>query len=224
MKYALPLPFVGYRGFQRGTRLVFLRREQDHYGCLGQIHTTLTFLRFRHFLETSCRSFPRVSYTTIVVREMVAVIASSIASPAEKSQVLQVADALPPNGVVVAAFKEGVANAQEPNLRQRLMGELLRFGDTSELPDVAHLLLTNTATPDQKMWLLYFIGNRVTDRRAVPALGPLLRSGDDSIRVGAVEALWHIADPNTVPELLRSLQDRDEQVRFYAVQCFRGYC
>ena len=32
VKYALPLPFVGYRGFQRGTRLVFLRREQDHYG------------------------------------------------------------------------------------------------------------------------------------------------------------------------------------------------
>ena len=38
--------------------------------------------------------------------------------------------------------------------------------------------------------------------------------------MGAVEALWHIADPNTVPELLRSLQDPDEQVRFYAVRAF----
>jgi hypothetical protein len=86
------------------------------------------------------------------------------------------------------------------------------------LPDVANLLLTHTASVDQRTWLLYVIGNRVKDRRAIPALEPLLRSGDSSIREAAAEALWHIADTAAVPELVKSLHDPDEQVRFYAVR------
>jgi hypothetical protein len=49
-------------------------------------------------------------------------------------------------------------------------------------------------------------------------LKPLLRSSDESIREAAVEALWHIADPASVPILAKSLTDADEQVRFYAVR------
>ena len=218
VQYALPKSFIGYRRLQPGTRIVFLRRDHDHYSPADPYYPDFPAISS---ISGSKGLQPTAGdYAAIVVREMVAVIASPTASSAEKSQILQVDDALPASSEVVAAFREGVVNAHEPDLRQRLQGELIAFGDVTELPEVAHLLVTNTATTDQRPWLRYVIGNRVNDRRAIPALGPLLRSGDSSLRVVAVEALWHIADPTAVPELLRDLQDPDQQVRFYAVRAF----
>jgi hypothetical protein len=216
VEYALPTTFVGYRTLQPGTRMVFLRQGQDRYSPADPYYPD-----FPAVLSTAGNesSGPAVGgYTTAVVREMIAVIASASASSAEKSQVLRVDYALPANAEVVAAFREGVANAQDQDLQQRLQGELIRLGDMTELPHIAGLLLSNTATADQRIWLLYVIGNRVSDRQAIPALKPLLRSGESSLRAAAVEALWHIADPIAVPELAKSLQDTDEQVRFYAVR------
>ncbi len=216
VKYTLPTSFVGYRGLQRGTRIVFLRQEKGGYSPADPYYPDFPAIPS---IWGSERLNPAAGdYVAAVVREMVAVIASPGASLAEKSQILQVEDALPANEEVVAAFREGLATAQELDLRQRLEGDLIRFGDVTELPNVAHLLLTNTATPDQRLWLLYVIGNRVSDPRAIPALEPLLRSEDSSIREAGVEALWHIADPRALPELLKSLNDPDQQVRFYAVR------
>jgi hypothetical protein len=218
VEYALPTSFVGYRGLQRGTRMVFLRLELGQYVFVDPYHPDLPALVPR---SAEQRLQPaRGDYATIVLREILAVIASAAASPNEKSQVLQIDYALPTSEEVVAAFRDGVAVAQEPDLRQRLQGELLRFGDVTELPQVANLLLTNTATTGQRAWLLYVIGYCVSDRRAIPALEPLLHSGDNSIREAAVEALWHIADPSAVPQLAKNLRDPDEQVRFYAVRAF----
>ena len=218
VRYALPITFVGLRRLEPGTRIVFLRREQDSYSPAD-----LYYPDFPAIVPISGNEGLQAApsdYARIVVREMAAVIASATASANEKSQILQVDYALPVNDEVVAAFREGLANAQEPELRQRLQGELIRFGDISELPEVARLLVASTATANQRIWLLYVIGNRVSDRRAIPALEPLLRSGDSSLRATAVEALWHIADPTAVHELLKSLQDPSEQVRFYAVRAF----
>jgi hypothetical protein len=218
VRYALPRSFVGYRGLQRGTRIVFLRREQGHYSPADPYYPDFPAMSS----VSGNKGFQPATadYATIVVHEMVAVIASPTASSAEKSQVLQVDYEIPASHEAVVAFREGVANAQGADLRQRLQGELIRLGDMTELPEVVHLLVTNTATGDQRMWLLYVIGNSVGDRRVIPALEPLLRSTDSSLRSAAVEALWHIADPGSVPELLRDLQDPDEQVRFYAVRAF----
>jgi hypothetical protein len=149
---------------------------------------------------------------------MLAVVASPTTSFEEKSEILRVNYALPHTNDVIAAFREALSSAAEPDFRQRLQGELIYFGDVHELPSVAQLLLSNLATKSQKGWLLYAIGNHVSDRRAVSALKPLLRSSDESIREAAVEALWHIADPASVPILAKSLTDADEQVRFYAVR------
>ena len=101
-----------------------------------------------------------------------------------------------------------------------LKADLLYFNDVAEVPTVANLLLTNTATANQKTRLLYVIGYHVTDRRALPAITPLLQSGDDSVRVAAAKALWHIADAASIPQLSKALQDPSEEVRLYAVRAF----
>jgi hypothetical protein len=215
LEYAVPKTFIGYRRLQPGTRIVFLKADQNHY----------------HFADPYYPDFPAVGsisdsrdtgmpgdYATKVVREMVAVIASATASPAEKSQILEVDYALPSNGEVVTALREGINNAQGASLRERLQGKLIELGDLAEMPKVAQLLLTNEADPDERTWLLYVIANHVSDRHAIPAIDPLLRSGENSLREAAVEALWHISDREALPQLFKSLNDPDERVRFYAVR------
>jgi hypothetical protein len=214
VKYSLPKSFIGYRGLQRGTRTVFLRREQDHYSLADPYYPDFpAVLSPAKDLQTTAGD-----YAAIVVQEMLAVIASPIVSSDEKTQILQVDYALPANVEVVNAFREGMINAREPDLRRRLQSEIIQFGDVTELPEVVRLLLANSVSADQKMAFLYVIGNHVNDRRAIPTLDPLLRSGDSSLRVAAAEALWHIADRSEVSALLKSLQDSDEQVRYYVVR------
>jgi HEAT repeats len=212
--YKLPVLFVGYRGLSTGTRLVFLRRALDRY--------TLADPYYPDFPATvatgSAGGIPPTDDVSAVIREMVRVISSPVVSYGEKTQILQVDYALPETEEVVAAFRAGLANSSEPDLKQRLLGELLSRGDLTALPQVVQLLLTNTAMPDQSTWLRYVVANRVNDRRATHDLNQLLRSGDASLRAIAAQAFWHIADPATVPQLSARLEDPDEQVRFYAVK------
>lgn len=215
VRYALPVAFVGYSGLHDGIRLVFLKRDAGNYSLADPYYSD-----FPATMAHSGSDGPPVagSLATAVVSEMLSVVASPNASLSEKSEILRVDYALPSNDAVTLALKEALPNAAEPDFRQRLQGELIRFGDVSELPSVAHLLLTNQATENQRRWLLYVIANRVNDRRAIPALKPLIQATDNSLREAAFEALWHIADATTVPDLARALQDPDEQIRFYSVR------
>lgn len=211
VSYALPVSFMGYKGLRQGTRMVFLRRDHENY--------TPADPYYPDFPATAGPS-SATDDATAVLREMLAVVASSTASIEEKSEILRVDYALPINTDVVAAFRAALTNTDEPDFRQRLEGELICFGDISELPKVASLLLGNRTTENQRGWLLYVIGNRIKDRRAISSLQPLLRSADSGIREAAVEALWHIADPESIPSLAAALDDPDLQVRFYAVRAF----
>ena len=130
---------------------------------------------------------------------MLAVIASDSATPAQKSEILRVAYAFSSNSKAISAFKSGVAAARDPELEQRLQGELIRLEDISELPKVAHTLVGDLATENQRVWLLYVVGNDLKSPLAIPALEPLLRSNDNSNREAGAEALWHIADPSALP-------------------------
>jgi hypothetical protein len=216
VKYALPVSFVGYRGLHLGTRMVFLRREGDHYALADAYYADFPAVLPESENERSHTAAG--DDTTTVVREMLAVIASAQTSSAEKSEVLRVDYAFPVSEEAVAEFRKGLANAHEPELRQRLQGNLISFGDMTELPNVVNLLLKSEATENQKIWLLYVIGNRLNDPRSLPVLQPLLRAGNNPLRETAVEALWHIADVAAIPALLVALQDPDEEVRFYAVR------
>ena len=212
VRFALPVSFAGYKGLRQGTRLVFLRRDHDNYSLADPYYPDLPAI--------AQPSSATTDHASAVLHEMLAVLASPTTSFEDKSEILRVDYALPHTNDVIAAFREALSSAAEPDFRQRLQGELIYFGDIHELPSVAQLLLSNLATKSQKGWLLYAIGNHVSDRRAVSALEPLLRSSDESIREAAVEALWHIADPASIPILANCLTDADEQVRFYAVRAF----
>lgn len=214
VQYVLPDSFVGYRGLQHRLRMVFLKVEQGGGYTLANPY----YPDFPALVEG--QSVSAADFGGTVVQEMLSVIASPSASPQEKFEILQVDYALPRNELAISAFKEGVATASDPDVKENLQSELIGAGDLSEVPDVVRLLATNSATEGQRARLLYVIGNRLSDRRALAALRPLLKSGEVSARRAAVEALWHIAAQESVPELASALEDSDAQVRFYSVRAF----
>ncbi|MGA9509006.1 MAG: HEAT repeat domain-containing protein, partial [Candidatus Sulfotelmatobacter sp.] len=214
--YALPVQFVGFRGLHTGTRLLFLRRTDDGYSVAEPYYPD--FPAVAALTGEARGQSSQSDYKTAVLRELWAVVGSAGASASEIAEILRVGDVLPHSEEARAALRKGLANTDDSELRQRIQGELVAFGDVNEVPEVVHLLLGNLATENHRTWLLYVIANQLSDRRAIPVLQPLLRSADSSLRRAAVEGLWHMADSAAVPDLAQALQDPDEQVRFYAVR------
>jgi len=212
VKYSLPNTFIGYQGLRQGTRMVFLRKKGNEFDLADPYHPDLP-------ATTEARlALAQGDYVAVVEHEMLAVIASSSTAASQKSEILRFDYALPRGRSTVDALKSGLTNAGDEDLRQRIEGELVRFGDTSELPNIVSLLLRNSATSNQRVWLLYVIGNNVSDPLAVPALQPLLGSTHNPMREAAAQALWHIGHPAAVQSLAIALEDQDVSVRFYAVR------
>jgi hypothetical protein len=211
--YSIPVTFVGYSGLSRGIRLVFLRRDKSQYHPADPYYSD-----FPATLEPSGENDPSENFSQLVLSNMLAVLASATTSSSEKYQILRVDYALPSNEKTIAALRKALSVSADRELSEKLQGELIRFGDLSQLPVVADLLLKNSATENGREWLLYIVGNRVRGAHAVPTLERLLNSADDSVREAAVEALWHIGAPAAVPALAEKLRDPDEKVRFYAVR------
>jgi hypothetical protein len=212
VKYSLPNTFVGYQGLRQGTRAVFLRKKGNEFDLADPYHPDLPAT------TEAGLALAQGDYVAAVEHEMLAVIASSSTDATQKSEILRFDYALPRGDRTIDALKSGLTSAGDEDLRQRLEGELVHFGDTSELPNIVSLLLRNAAAINQRVWLLYVIGNNVTDPLAVPALQPLLGSTDNQMREAAAQALWHIGHPAAVQSLARALEDPDVSVRFYAVR------
>jgi hypothetical protein len=212
VKYSLPNTFVGYQGLRLGMRIIFLRRRGSGFELADPYHPDLPAVSGTLPIHAPTDS------VTAVEQEMLSVIASSSTTPGEKSEILRFDYALPGGNRTVNALKSALVNAGDEDLRQRIEGELISFGDGAELPNVVSLVLRNSATSNQRVWLLYVVGNKITDPLAIPSLRKLLGSNDDPVREAAAQALWHIADPTAVPSLAGALDDRDESVRFYAVR------
>ena len=211
--YALPLIPVGYTGLNRGIRMVFLRRDKNEYHVVNPYYSS-----FPATLEPPEENTASGTPVQVVLTNMLAVLASASTSSSEKYEILRVDYALPSNDETIAALQKALSVSADPELSEKIQGELIRFGDLGQLPAAANLLLRNSAPPNERQWLLDAIGNHVKDARAVPALARLLTSPDDSVREAAVEALWHIGAPAVVPALAEKLQDPDEKVQFYAVR------
>ena len=211
--YSLPVTFVGYSGLSRGIRMVFLRQDKSQHHLADPYYPD-----FPATLEPSSGNTPPKNFSQLVLSDMLAVLASATTSSSDKYEILRVDYALPINEKTIAALRRALSVSTDRELSEKLQGELIRFGDLSQLPAAANLLLKNSATQNGREWLLYVIGNRVKDARAVPDLERLLSSSDDSAREAAVEALWHIGTPSAAPALVQRLEDPDEKVRFYAVR------
>src|SRR5207245_1674049 len=63
------------------------------------------------------------------------------------------------------------------------------------------------------------------DRAAVPALMPLLMSGDRAVVIETIRALGRIGDPSTLPPLLNLVQgvETEAHVRLEAVSALAGF-
>lgn len=211
--YSLPITSVGYRGLSRGIRIVFLRRDNSEYHFADPYYSS-----FPATLERPEQNTESETPAQVVLTNMFAVLASASTSSSEKYEILRVDYALPSNEETLAALRRALSVSTDGELIEKLQGELIRFGDMSQLTVAVHVLLQNSASQNGREWLLYVIGNFVKDARAVPALKQLLTSPDDSVREAAVEALWHVGTPGTLPALAQRLDDPDERVRFYAVR------
>jgi HEAT repeat protein len=212
VKYSLPDTFIGYQGLREGTRIVFLKGRGNEFGLADPYHPDLPATRGARL------AYGSEGHSEAVEQEMLAVIASPSTTAGQKSEILRFDYALPSGSSAIDSLKSGLTSVVDEDLRQRIEGELVRLGDTSELPNIVLLLLNNSATSNQRVWLLYVIANYVTDPLAIPALQPLLGSTDDPIREAAGQALWHIGSPAAVQSLAKALEDPDQSVRFYAVR------
>jgi hypothetical protein len=209
--YSLPDIFVGYRGLQLGIRTIFLKRNGSEFDLADPYHSDMPAVAGAPAHDASG------DYVTAVEQGMLAVIASPTTTN-EKLEILRFDYALPRGSSTVVALKRGLTNSGDEDLVQRIEGELIAFGDLSELPNVVSLVLSNSGTSNERVWLLYVIGNKITNSHAIPLLRQLLHSANDAGRVAAAQALWHIAAPAAVPSLAAALEDPDEAVRFYAVR------
>lgn len=210
--YALPETFIGYSGLRSGIRMVFLRRDNGQYHLADPYYSNLPATS-----EPPGGGMPS-EISEVVLSNMLEVLASPVASSSEKREILRVDYSFSSNAKTIAALRKGLSASSDQALIEKIQGELVRFGDLSQLPDVANLLCKDLATQDGRVWLLYVIREYVKDPRAIPAINPLLGSPDDVVREAAVEALWHMNSPAAVPFLLKKLEDPDEMVQFYAVR------
>lgn len=212
--YTLPTVYIGYRNLNTGTRLVFLSGRGNKLRLTDPYYPD-----FPAVPDTVDSETPSLDPAGSVLGEMLRVLASPEASTSDKNRILSINYALPANGKTVAALRRALTSSRDdPEFAEKVQGELIYFGDVSELPNIANLLLEGTATQRGREWLLYAIGNHIKAPQAVPALRSLLRAPDDSVREAATQALWHINDRSTIDLLIKSLDDPDEMVRFYAVR------
>ena len=212
VSYSLPIEFQGYSPLVLGSRLVFLRRDKDLYHLADPYYSNFPATR------ESPEEHTGLEVSGLVWSNMLAVLSSPTAPISEKYQIMRVDYDLPRNEMTITALREAVDATGDPELRERLQGELVRVGDLNELPNVVNLVSKGLTTRNGKQWFLFVIAWDVKDPRAIPELQPLLSSVDDSVREAAVEALWHIGTQAAVPALVQKLEDPDEMVRFYAVR------
>jgi HEAT repeats len=212
--FSLPSRSVGYSPIQTGRRVLFLHRVVDHYEPANPYYPD--------FPAVGESSYPSLltdaEVAAAVFRELSDVLASPASSQAAKMEVLLRDYALPTNEYLLLALQRGVKTAPNDRTREALQAESIIRGDLSELPDVSDALLRGATTPDGKSRLLYSIGNRLHDMRALGAIESLFKSTDPAIRVAAAKALWHIADPASRPLLVKCLVDSNREVRYYSVR------
>lgn len=212
VSYNYPAVFLGYRKPGHGIRIVFLRELNGRYTFTSPYYPDLP-------AQLNVGSgFSLVYPVENVIQQAVGVIASTKTTLTEKREILGVDYALPPNKFVTDAFKQGLISTRDPLTREKILSDLIGFGDITELPDAVQMLLTNTVSEDGKSWLLYSIGQHVRDSRAISSLQLLYQSKNAAIRVTAMEALWHIDNSKAIELFAQGLIDPSQDVKYYAVR------
>ncbi|MGA9964282.1 MAG: HEAT repeat domain-containing protein [Terriglobales bacterium] len=210
-----PREFVGYPGIGTGPQMVFLRQGQKGYVFADRHYPSLPAI---------ANASPPPGAASLddplqrVVAELGSVIASTSAPTRDKWTVLARAYAVPKSAYFASALQLGLKEANDDDLKYRIQAELMSRDDLSQLSAAEKLLLTGALNVKQKELFLSVIANQIKNPDAAPMLARLLHSGDAETRKAAAEGLWNSADVRAVPDLVKALQDENEQVRFYAVR------
>ena len=211
LTFFTPKQFLGYPGVAVGRQVIFLTRRDSGYEFAD-----------RHFpsLPTAPGSVSDIESDplSVVVAELGRVISSPVTGEGQKYAVLARARGIPNTESFKLSLQAGLDTAESADLRYRIQAELVSRDDLFELRQVIDLLLGNTLTEDQRQVFLLVIANNIKSSESVQIITPLLRTTDPLSRRAVAEALWHTASSNAIPDLVRILQDPDQQVRFYAVR------
>jgi hypothetical protein len=194
--------------FDNAYRIVFLRRRANSYEVLSPYFPTVVTV-----------PGPAVQADTDEER-VVQVIARATARSLPPEVIREAIQTL--WGVTNAGVLASIADSLDhPNREIQLTAAaaLLAANDLRGL-SAAALALSEAQVEADDEHLLHnlrvAISQGVADSNAIPSLSRLLTHGDDATRRAAVSSLTRIADRSVIPELLRSLDDRDFEVRLTA--------
>lgn len=211
--FTLPEESTGYSSVKPGTRMLFLKKAGTAYYPTSQYYPDLPAVRSEPGELEGKDAAERV------LAELGAVMASADVTLADKWEVLIRSYAIPDDDrSFLADLIAGLRNTSDPDLRRRIQAELIARNDISEFSDVRDALLSNTMSTTQKAVILYDIGQRLKNEKAVPGLKQLLKSSDPEVRVASAQALWHIASASSIGTLAEALKDENPQVRYYAIR------
>jgi hypothetical protein len=206
-----PAGGMGYAGVPSNSyRLVFLKRSDEDYDIASPYYP----------------SFPAVPVPSVngddvadrVIAELAAVIESNNIPAQERVKLL-----FELQQVDTPIFRKALKNAlgsDDRTVRLSAAGALLERNDLAGL-EVGKQALLNPP-PNVPVYIVRnlssSISRGVTDTRAIPGLGQILRSAPDAeSRRAAAAALRKTGSASAKNFLLAALDDRDLEVRYYAV-------
>ena len=210
--YSLSPQVVAFRPPSTGMRMVFLRKSGDSFVLTDPYYPDLPAVL------PGCTENARVPGENGRVRCEIAAVIEASNAISQKHELLAIDYYLPQGEYLLVALRNGLKNNTDPHLRRILQAELIYQGDTREVQDVTRVLMGADLSLSERQRFLYVIANWLKDSAAASSIRPLLNSADDETRIAAAQALWHMADPGSVVHLAGALDDRNRDVRYYAVR------
>jgi len=213
IEFAAPDGFQDYRSVELGTRMIFLKNTASVY-----VPTTPYYPDFPAVPSPP----PELQGRTVVEQvfaELGAVVASADASSADREYVLMFSFAIPKdNKLFLRDLVIGAQNSPDPSVHWWIEAELINRNDVSQFPEVCNAVSSGTLPADQQSMVLYAIGTRLTNPKALPELTRLVSAPEPQVRAAAVEAVGHVSSSSSLNLLAQALHDPDSQVRYYAIR------
>ena len=214
---SIDVPFIapeyassGYGSLEAGTyRVVFLRRANDSVELANPFHPS-----------APAAPGPRAQASTPF--ERVVEVMRRVLTPMARYEMKREALAALFQVQHPAALEALRPVLQDPDRRIRVVtiAALLEMHDPSAVAFAESLLRGPEPHPSEDLELraVQLALRQVRDPVAVPALVRLAGAGAVATRRSAVEALGFISSPDALPVLVRSLEDRDPEVRMTAMR------
>lgn len=213
VEFAIPTTDVGYGSVRPGVRMLFLKSSGPAYSPADPYYPD--------FPALASPPAELEGKTTVqqVFAELAGVVASADASVTDRRDVLFWSFMIPQDNVLfLRDLIIGAHNSPDPSVHWWIEAELINRNDVSQFPEVCDALSSGTLPPDEQRKLLYAIGTRLTNQKALPGLTKLLGASSPEVRAAAAEAMGHVGSSSATEALAHALHDPDSNVRYYAIR------